>query len=72
MYKVGDRVKLTRADSVHHFTGPHMRDNPMPITGEIVEKDLDHLEGYHPRPYRIRFDDGRHGWYDSWEFKRIS
>ena len=71
MYKVGDRVILTRGDSVRWFTGAHMRDNPMPITGTIIKKDINHIEGYHARSYLIRFDDNRESWYDSWEFKGL-
>ena len=69
--KVGDRIKITRHDSVHWYTGGHMRDDPMPITGTIVEKDLNHLEGYHARPLKVRFDDGRETWWDDWEMDKI-
>jgi hypothetical protein len=71
MIKIGDRVRITRPGSVHWFTGPHMRDRPMPITGTIIEIDFYHVEGRHARPYKIRFDDTRESWYDSWEFEEI-
>lgn len=69
--KIGDRVRVTNPQSVHWFTGPHMRDRPMPITGEIIKIDFEHIEGYNARPYKIRFDDARMSWYDSWELDKI-
>ena len=71
MLKVGDRVILTRHKSVAHFTGAHMRDKPMAITGNITEIDWDHDEGEHSRPIEIRFDDGRRSWYGEWEIKKV-
>jgi len=60
------RVVLTRPESVKHFQIANM-----PITGMIVAIDHDHVQGQHSRPYLIRFDDGRDGWYARWEFKAI-
>jgi len=72
MLKVGDRVILTRHKSVAHFTGAHMRDKPMAITGTIMEIDNSHYEGNHNREYGITFDD-RVGvwWYAYREIKKI-
>lgn len=65
MHKVGDRIILTRTQSVQHFL-PYM-----PITGVIVEWDPAHVEGYSNRPYLIQFDDDRLAWYAGWEFKKV-
>jgi hypothetical protein len=70
--KVGDRIKITRHDSVHWYTGDRILIvDPMPITGTIIEKDLNHLEGCHARPLKVRFDDGRETWWDDWEMDKI-
>ena len=71
MLKVGDRVILTRHKSVAHFTGAHMRDKPMAITGNVLDVDYEHYEGQHRREICIGFDDNRISWYGSWEIKRI-
>lgn len=71
MIQVEDRITLIKHSSVHWFTGPHMNDKPMPITGNIEEIDDSHWEGEHHREYKIRFDDGRYGWYAYKEILKI-
>ena len=69
--KIGDRVVLTRYGSIRWFTGAHMRDDPMPITGTIVEIDGKHYEGNHCRECKIKFDDDRELWYGYEEIRKI-
>ena len=68
--QVGDRVRLIRRGSVYWFTGPHMGDRPMPITGSIVEIDFDHYVGESNCPFRIKFDDSRESWYATKEIRK--
>jgi hypothetical protein len=65
-YGAGDLVVLTRSKSVKHFQAADM-----PIGGQLVEVVPGHKEGSHLREYKIRFHDGRTGWYHKREFKRI-
>ncbi len=61
-YAVGDKVILTRKESVEHFVPVGMT-----IKGSIRAI---REEGYHDRLYSILFEDGRNAWYAAWEFKR--
>ena len=69
--QIGDRVKVINKESVHWFTGPHMGDKPMPITGKIVQINPDHFVGVNARAYLIKFDDGRESWYGTEEIRKI-
>lgn len=63
---VGDKVRLTRRESVEHF-----REAGMPTVGIIAEIDADHMEGRSHRPVKVKFTDGRESWYGSWEIRKI-
>ena len=63
---MGQRVRLVRAKSVKHFLGVGMT-----IRGEILVVDPSHYDGIYHRPFNIRFDDGRTGWYAAKELKVI-
>ncbi len=58
--KVGDRVTLTRSESIkiRNLTNS-------PITGYIIKIDLAHVLGEYYRPFKIQFDDGLDAWYSS-------
>ena len=69
-YRIGDKVRLTRKESVDHFASCDIA-----ITGEIVEireNGYDGHAGYGPCNYGIKFGD-RNGvwWYAAKEFTRI-
>jgi len=69
--RVGDKVRLINPKSVYWFTGPHMRDEPMSITGVIVEIDHERYLGDRNTEYLVKFDgDGRESWYGYSEIRK--
>jgi len=66
--RVGDEIVITHPQSVAHFSGPRASD-AMPIDGEVIEVDSCHYLGQHLRPFRVRFTDGRTGWWAKREFR---
>ena len=69
--RLGTAVEITSQNSVRHFAGPRVSDS-MPIDGLVVEIDEDHREGQWPRQVRVRFMDGRDGWYNRSELGIIN
>lgn len=62
--KVGDRVHLTRADSIKHRAAIGA-----PTIGVIIAIDLDNRQGNHYRPFLVRFDDGYESWWHTSEIR---
>lgn len=61
--KVGDRVQVRNSKSINHGN-----------VGRIVEIDNGHIEGFHQRPYKVRFTKTQFGelsgWYEAKELKK--
>lgn len=65
--KVGDKVSLTKGSaSYRHFI------DYMPIDGEIIDYNINHMIGHFNRPYRVRFTDERTSWYHFDELTFVS
>ena len=62
--QIGQRVQLTRKQSVDHF-----KVADMPITGSLAGY---REKAYNERHWLIRFDDNREAWYARWEFGIIT
>ena len=66
-HAIGQRVQVLRKKSVLHLEVMNMS-----IQGEIIDIDDNNKMGKTPRPFKVRFDDGRETWWQAWELEPIN